>query len=85
MNLDLKGFAQGPVSDTTATFQSLNNVQLCDQSSGTNAGAKIMACIAALPAVGGIADARGFGATTQIISSQLDIGAGGKPVTLLIN
>src|SRR5215467_10114698 len=62
--------AQGPITGTTATFQSLNNIQLCDQSSGSDAGAKITACMAALPAQGGTADARGFGCTVQSIRSE---------------
>lgn len=85
MSGEMRGIAQGPITGTTATFQSLNNVQLCDQFSGTDAGFKIANCIAALPAGGGIADARGFGAGLQTISAQLDIGGTGKPVTLLIN
>ena len=68
------------------TFQSINNIQMCDQFPGGDAGAKITNCIAALPATGGIADARGFGANmVQSISSQLNIGSPTKQVTLLVD
>ncbi|HEY6251126.1 MAG TPA: hypothetical protein VI685_14295 [Candidatus Angelobacter sp.] len=77
--------AQGPITGTTATFQSLNSIQLCDQASGSDAGAKIAQCISNLPAQGGTADARGFGCTVQTISTSLNIGSSTKQVTLLID
>ncbi len=40
----------------------------CDEFAGTDAGAKIVACIAALPPSGGIADARGFRESEAIAS-----------------
>ncbi|HEY1525006.1 MAG TPA: hypothetical protein VGH51_02105 [Candidatus Angelobacter sp.] len=73
-----------------ATATAINGVQMVDNSntagwSGSNAGAWIASAIAALPAAGGIVDATGLGANVHTISAQLDIGAAGKPVTLLIN
>lgn len=38
----------------------INGVQMCDQYPGSTAGAKIAACISALPSGGGVADARGI-------------------------
>jgi hypothetical protein len=70
-----KGLAQG-------------SIQHCEQFSGADAGAKITNCMAALPAGGGIADARGFGSTIQSIgasSCPLNIGSATKQVTLLVD
>ncbi|HLY99907.1 MAG TPA: hypothetical protein VKT33_12675 [Candidatus Angelobacter sp.] len=70
-----KGFAQG-------------GIQHCEQFSGADAGAKIINCMAALPPGGGIADARGFGASIQSIgaaSCPLNIGSATKQVTLLVD
>ena len=78
-SLSLQAYAQA------GTFQSINNIQMCDQFPGADAGAKITNCIAALPSTGGIADARGFGATQQNISEQLNIGSSTKQVTLLVD
>lgn len=52
---------------------------------GANGGAKINACIAALPATGGVCDARGFGATTQVISAAVSVGTLDKPVRLIMD
>ena len=48
----------------------LNNIRYCDQFAGADAGAKIAACIADLPATGGTADARGLEGA-QTISAQV--------------
>lgn len=50
---------------------------------GANAGAKIAAACAALPSGGGSIDGRGFGATTQVVSSDM-FAACNKPVTLIV-
>jgi len=63
----------------------INGVQECAKVPGVGAAAKLINCIALLPAAGGIADARGFGATSQTINTQVDVGGTGKSVTLLIN
>jgi|SRR6185503_7899109 len=60
--------------------QNLNNIRYCNEFTGANASAKILACIAALPATGGVADARGMEgaqATTTTITAN-------KPVNLLL-
>lgn len=68
---------------TGATYvKDLNNVLKCDQFSGANAGAKIAACIAAIPSTGGTADARGFQGA-QAINQDVFSGVT-KPVTLLL-
>lgn len=43
-----------------ASLNQFDNVRICDRFAGANAGAKIIACLADLPAGGGVADARGF-------------------------
>lgn len=60
----------------------INGVQMCDQYPGSTAGAKIAACIAALPTTGGIADATGIQGA-QTITSNFFNGVT-KPVTLLL-
>src|SRR5258708_5572137 len=57
-NVTVKGniVATGTVSGSNI----LSGVPLADKQAGPNAGAKITACIAALPATGGICDAPGF-------------------------
>ncbi|MGH9508724.1 MAG: hypothetical protein ACRD2Q_06440, partial [Terriglobales bacterium] len=57
-----------------------HNVRYCDQFGGTDAGARITACIADLPLAGGVADARGLEGA-QTISSTITIS---KPVQLLL-
>jgi hypothetical protein len=49
----IKGHAQGTVGRS-------GNIRMCNEFSGADAGAKIAACFADLPASGGIADARGL-------------------------
>jgi len=67
---------------TSLSLQRINNIRMCDQFPGANAGAKIAACIADLPATGGTADARGFEGA-QTIARDIFNGAV-KPVTLLL-
>lgn len=52
----------------------INNVRYCDQFPGANAGVKIAACMADIPAAGGIADARGFVGTSNVISVDMFVG-----------
>jgi hypothetical protein len=64
-------------------------INACGQS-GADAGSQITNAIAALPSTGGTVDARCYGATVQVISSQLNIGrfTGTSltgPVTLLVD
>ena len=69
-----------PPDVANAAFKELNNVQFCDQHAGATAGVKIAACIAALPAAGGTADARGLEGA-QTISSTITVN---KQVQLLL-
>lgn len=64
------------------TSKRINNVRSCDQFPGATAGARIVACIADLPATGGIADARGLEGT-QTIAVNMFSGVT-KPVDLLL-
>jgi len=73
----LKAHAQNP-----AALSRLESVRMCDQFSGVDAGARIAACIADLPATGGTADARGFEGS-QTINSDPFTGVT-KPVTLIL-
>jgi hypothetical protein len=62
------------------TTPRLNNIRFADQFAGADAGAKIAAAIADLPAEGGTVDARGFEGT-QAFTSTLALN---KPITLLL-
>src|SRR5256885_13762495 len=62
------------------TVTKSKDIRICNEFGGPDAGAKITACIADLPATGGIADARGFKAA-QTISSTITIS---KPIKLLL-
>src|SRR2546425_6779679 len=73
-------FAFAYDSNAQSTVTRFENMRMCNEFNGENAGAKIAACIADLPATGGTADARGLGGD-QTITSTLTIG---KPVTLLL-
>lgn len=64
------------------TGSRFHNVRYCDQFGGTDAGAKIAACIADLPSSGGTADARGLEGA-QTISSDV-FSAVTKPVRLVL-
>src|SRR5215475_2717703 len=70
-----------PASSQT-TNRRQENIRICTQFSGPDAGAKIAACIADLPSTGGIADARGFEGT-QTVSQNIFDGIT-KPVTLFL-
>jgi hypothetical protein len=50
-------------------FKNANNIRFADQFAGADAGAKIAAAIADLPAAGGIVDARGLEEAPQITST----------------
>lgn len=63
-----------------ALLPTFDNIGLCDRYPGANMGAKIAACIAALPSSGGVADARGFQGA-QSITSTISVTV---PVKLLI-
>jgi hypothetical protein len=52
---------------------------------GADAFAWITSAQADLPATGGIVDARGLGANTFAVSTQLNVGSASKPVQLLID
>src|SRR5262249_14308990 len=67
-------------SQTTKSRQ--DNIRICTQFSGPDAGAKIAACIADLPSTGGIADARGFDGTQTVSRNMFD--GITKPVTVLL-
>jgi len=54
-----------------------------DQYSGTDAGEKIKKCMAALPATGGVCDARNLSGQ-QSSESGFTVGAQGKPVELML-
>lgn len=69
----------------TTTVKNLNTIQMADQQTGATADLQIAACIAALPASGGICDARGYGSTSQTLAAQLSIGSVTKTVTLLLD
>lgn len=65
---------------TNLTVEVSNNVRKCDAFAGADAGAKIAACIADLPATGGVADAQGLEGA-QDIAAQIVID---KPNTCLL-
>lgn len=60
----------------------LDNIRLCDKFAGANAGAKIVAAIAALPSTGGTVDCRGL-EDAQTIAQNIFSGVT-KCVTLLL-
>lgn len=64
-------------------FTSINNIKFCDTFVGADASAKIQACINALPAAGGIADAHNLTDIGGTGSTVIDPGAT-KAVTLLL-
>lgn len=66
----------------SAETKKLNRIPLAHLYPGNDAGARIIACIAALPATGGTCDARGFEGA-QTISADLFAGVT-KPGTLLL-
>ncbi len=62
---------------------SMNEVRYANAYAGANAGAKISACLAALPSTGGVCDARGL-TGAQTLSSAITLGGDGKPATLIL-
>jgi parallel beta-helix repeat protein len=74
---------QGATMLTETSTKSLNNVEFADRFAGRDACAKIHAAISALPAGGGIVDARGFQGT-QACASDPFVGGTTPPVQLLI-
>ena len=62
------------------SVQSLNKVVMADTQAGANAGAKLAACLAAVPLTGGTCDARGLEGT-QTLSGVITLD---KPYTHLI-
>lgn len=72
-----------PIDASNASLSAFNNVQMCDRATGADMAAKINACIAALPATGGIADARGF-LGAQSGTATITLGSSSKPVHLLL-
>ncbi len=80
------GHAQGlGTHPGAASHTSINNVIYADTQPGVTADAKINACISALPANGGICDARGFGSTLQTIAAKVTVGTNSKTVTLRVD
>ena len=61
----------------------LNEVRYANAYAGSNAGAKISACITDLPATGGACDARGL-VGAQTISAAVTVGGSSKPETLIL-
>jgi hypothetical protein len=86
---NVTGNVTGNITSSGANFlQKINNIRYCDQFSGATADVKLNACIADLPSNGGVADARGFGATTVTIAATVEVGINtgtGKSVTLLVD
>ncbi|HXE91298.1 MAG TPA: right-handed parallel beta-helix repeat-containing protein [Terriglobales bacterium] len=80
MQVASRQYVDNAIANITTTNTSFHNIRLCDAFSGADAGAKIAACIAALPSSGGVADARGLEGS-QTISSTITIN---KPVKLLL-
>lgn len=86
-NSQTRSFGGLEMSDSWTRTQSSKNatpVRFADQISGANAGAKIAACITALPSTGGTCDARGLQGAQQVSSDPftgvtkpvlLDLGA----------
>ena len=71
------------VSLCAQTSAQSQGVQYANRFSGADIGAKIMQCMAALPASGGICDARDFSGQ-QTAASGFTVGAPGKPVELML-
>jgi hypothetical protein len=74
---------QGATLLTETSTKSLNHVEFADRFAGRDACAKIHSAISALPAGGGVVDARGFQGT-QVCASDPFAGGTTPPVQLLI-
>lgn len=68
-----------------AKYPSGSTILYVDQFTGTSADVKFSNACAALPATGGTLDARGFGASTQIIAATVSCGSATRPVTILFD
>lgn len=84
------GTHTGAVVGTTvsATCSQISAIKDVRCYSGATSDIQLNAAIAALPANGGIVDARGYGSTAQTIAATVEIGsntAPGKTVTLLLD
>jgi hypothetical protein len=71
------------VSLRAQTPAQLQGVQYASRFSGSDLGEKITQCVAALPASGGICDARDFSGQ-QAAAGGFTVGAPGKPVELML-
>ncbi len=68
------------------TLPTLNKVVYADQEPGADGGTKISNCLSVLASAGGgVCDARGFGPTTQIVSTQIYVGADGVSEVLVLD
>src|SRR5579883_2090197 len=72
-----------PTPSNISLSRNINNVTMCDQFSGANAGAKIIAAVAALPPTGGTVDCRGL-ERPQSAPNGFGVGGIDAPVTLLL-
>jgi hypothetical protein len=81
----IKPMGGGTYASRTTTIASMDdNVRHASRFSGANAGAKILAAIADLPATGGIVDARGFEGNQDITSNICSGTSKTSQVTLLL-
>lgn len=82
----ITGSFSGTHTETgNVTFANINKTIFVDQQAGATADVKFANACAALPATGGILDARGFGATTQTFSATVSCGTKTKIVTMLFD
>lgn len=70
------------VGQVSNSLKTRDNIVAVDTEPGTTADSKISACLAALPN-GGVCDARGLAATTQLITSTVVIAGTAHVITLL--
>ncbi|MGA9977917.1 MAG: hypothetical protein WBQ08_04725 [Candidatus Sulfotelmatobacter sp.] len=61
------------------------NIKYAEQQPGATADVQITNCIAALPAYGGICDARSFGATSQTIANPILVGVSPQRIYLILD
>ena len=81
----IKSMGGGTYASRTTTIASMDdNIRHASRFSGANAGAKILAAIADLPATGGIVDARGFEGNQDITSNICSRMSNTRQVTLLL-
>lgn len=72
------------ISNGNVITPGLNNIVYANAFSGSDAGAQIAAAYAALPASGGIVDARGILGSQTVTSGTISIGTASKPCILLL-